>query len=266
MSATPFQLDSACLPIHRLAAFEHTILDGIQDLLLVLAPDGRVLHASQMCLALTTLTPEHLIGNHITTFMHYDDLPVFLEEFNANMLEGKPWRYHHRLRRADGTFTVFESTLNPFIDKTAFQTTGFFGLRKCLMTIRPYLNPSVALLDSYLDHITTQARLVKQLKQLRSDTEESYEKEEEEEEEEEEEAMDEHTLEGTHVRVPSTKKTKKKVSSIGVLSDLTNMLLGPFQDRNRPSFRRSFTKTSPRFCPGRQPRPLRVCGTEAREE
>jgi hypothetical protein len=33
MSATPFQLDSACLPIYRPAAFEHTIIDGIQDLI-----------------------------------------------------------------------------------------------------------------------------------------------------------------------------------------------------------------------------------------
>ena len=73
MWATPFRLDSTCLPLHRLAAFEQTILDGIQDLLLVLAPDGRVLHASQMCFALTTLTPKHLLGNHIANFMHYDD-------------------------------------------------------------------------------------------------------------------------------------------------------------------------------------------------
>jgi PAS domain-containing protein len=90
MSATPFQLDSACLPIYRPAAFEHTIIDYIQDLLLVLSPDGHVLHASQMCLALTTLTPGHLLGKHITTFMHYDDLPVFLEDADANMLGGRP--------------------------------------------------------------------------------------------------------------------------------------------------------------------------------
>ncbi|KEQ68409.1 hypothetical protein M436DRAFT_76924 [Aureobasidium namibiae CBS 147.97] len=171
MSATPFHLDSACLPLDRLAAFERNILDGIQDLLLVLAPDGRVLHASQMCLALTSLTPEHFVGNHIATFMHYDDLPVFLEEFKASSLSGQPWRFQHRLRKADDTFAVFESAFSPFLDTSAAQTAGFHGLHKCVMTVRPYSHPSAVLLDSYLEHITTQARLIQQLEDLRSEAE-----------------------------------------------------------------------------------------------
>jgi PAS domain-containing protein len=228
MSFTPsFHLDSTCLPLHRLAAFEQTILDGIKDLLLVLAPDGCVLHASQMCFALTNLTPQHLVGNHISRFMHYDDLPVFLDEFNTNMLAEKSWRFHHRLRRADDTFAVFESTFNPFIDTTSSQTTGHPGLRKCLMTIRPYFSPSAALLDSYLDHITTQARLTEQFKQLRAGTDE-----EEEEEEEEAQVVDECVKQKIDTCVPCTTKTKKKVSSIRVSLHFTDNLQGPFRDRD----------------------------------
>jgi PAS domain-containing protein len=225
MSFTPsFHLDSTCLPLHRLAAFEQTILDGIKDLLLVLAPDGCVLHASQMCFALTTLTPQHLVGNHISRFMHYDDLPVFLDEFNTNMLVGKPWRFHHRLRRADDTFAVFESTFNPFVDTTSFQTAGYPGLRKCLMTIRSYFSPSAALLDSYLDLITAQARLTGQLKQLRAGTDED--------EEEEAQVVDEYVKQELDACVSRTTKTQKKVSSIRVLLHFTDNLQGPFRDRD----------------------------------
>lgn len=209
MPATSFQLVSACLPLHRPAAFEYNILDGIRDLLLVLGPDFRVLHASRMCFEFTTFTPESLVGSHITTFMHYDDLPVFLNEYNANMLANIPWRFHHRLRKADDTFAVFESTINPFIDTTAVQTGQFFEFRKCVMTVRPYSKPSVVLLDSYLDQMTTEARLVKQLNQLRSESQSPGE--------DKEEVVDEHVMEEIDLCAPSTAKTKKKVSSICVL-------------------------------------------------
>jgi PAS domain-containing protein len=200
MSATDFRLDSACLPLHRLAAFEQTILDGVQDLLLVLAPDGRVLHVSPMCFALTTLTPEHLLGNYIASFMHYDDMPVFLAEFQASMAAGSPWRFHHRLRRTDGTFAIFEST----------QPAACFGLNKCVMTLRPYSNPSVVLMDSYLDHFTTNARLMERLKQLRSEIEDSDEEVDEGEE----------VVQKIEVCVPITIKAKTKVSSSRILIEL----------------------------------------------
>ena len=210
MSATDFRLDSACLPLHRPAAFEQAILDGVQDLLLVLAPDGRVLHVFPMCFALTTLTPEHLLGNYIASFMHYDDMPVFLAEFQASMAAGSPWRFHHRLRRADGTFAIFESTFNPFFDKTSTQPAEYFGLNKCVMTIRPYSNPSMVLMDSYLEHFTRNARLMEQLKQLQSETEDS----------DEEVGEVEEVVQKIEVCVPITIKAKTKVSSSRILIEL----------------------------------------------
>lgn len=202
MSATGFRLESASLPVHRVAAFEQNILDGVRDLFLVLAPNGHVLHASQMCFELTTLIPEYLIGNHITTFMHYDDLPVFLMQFNACLISGKSWRFHHRLRRADDTFAVFESTFNPFFDSSSTQSAEYFGLQKCVMTIRPYSNRSVALMDSYLDHYTTNTRLVEQLKLLRAEAEIVDEEEEEE------------VVQETNVLLTCSANTNNKVSGI----------------------------------------------------
>jgi len=286
MSATPFHLDSACLPRHRLAAFEQNILDGIQDLLLVLAPDGRVLHASRMCLALTTLTPEYLVGNHIATFMHYDDLPVFLDEFKASLRSGQPWRFQHRLRKADDTFAVFESTFNPFIDTSEVQTAGFHGLHKCIMTVRPYLHPSVVLLDSYLDHITTQARLIQQLEDLRSEAEvlidddddeeqegeaageagESEESGESGQSEEEKEVVDEFMMQKTDVCAPNIANTKKKVSSILPLLIVTDLLQDPRQIRNQQSLEQSFTESSPQIRLGQRSYSFESRSVEARED
>lgn len=234
MSATSFRLDSACLPVHRLEAFQQTILDGIQDLLLVLAPDGRVLHASQTCFALTTLTPQHLIGNYIAAFMHHDDMPLFLVEFEASMSAGTPWRLHHRLRRADGTFAVFESTLNPFFDVTSTEPAEYFGLHKCIMTLRPYSNPSTVLMDSYLDHITTNTRLVEQIRQLRSEAAIADEEDNQE------------LLQETSCNVSAA-------NSIRALLDLTDLSQDPPQTGTRPSFERAPTKSSPQKCHGPQP-------------
>jgi len=199
MSATPFRLDSACLPVDRLADFEQTIIDGILDLLVVLGPDGRVRHASQMSFALTALTPEHLVGNHIGAFMHYDDLPVFLEGFKATLLSGIPWRFHYRLRRPDDTFAVFESTLNPFFDSISTQPQEHFGLYNFVMTTRPYCNPPTVLMDSYLEHFTTNARLVEQIKLLRSEAETA----DEEENEETTQCTDAHNEPNSKTGVPS---------------------------------------------------------------
>jgi hypothetical protein len=79
-------------------------------------------------------------------------------------------------------------------------------------------------LDSYLDHITTQARLTEQLKQLLAGTDE--------EEEGEAQVVDEHVKQEVDACVPRTTKTKKKVSSIRVHLHSTDNLQGPFRDRD----------------------------------
>ncbi|KAH0284587.1 hypothetical protein KCU62_g8181, partial [Aureobasidium sp. EXF-3399] len=185
-----------------------------------------------MCLALTSLTPEHFVGNHIATFMHYDDLPVFLEEFKASSLSGQPWRFQHRLRKADDTFAVFESAFSPFLDTSAAQTAGFHGLHKCVMTVRPYSHPSAVLLDSYLEHITTQARLIQQLEDLRSEAEILEDDDDDEdkveeagEPEEEKEMADELRMQKTGVCAPNIANTKKKIHVKSETNNLSNDLL-----------------------------------------
>lgn len=94
------------------------------------------------------------------------------------------------------------------------------------MTARPYYNFLAVLLDSYLDQTTTQARLLKQLSQLRSRVDRQ-------EGEKVEEVVDEHVLdemlEEVDVCVSSTAKEKKRVSSIRAIAVFTDASCGLFR-------------------------------------
>lgn len=155
--------------------FHQRLVDGIEDLLLVLAEDGRVLYASPKSCSLLQIKPESLIGRYISTYMNVDDIPVFLIEWKDNMASGNSWRSHHRLRREDDSYKPFESTFKPYTnvsvdDKTGSKTTT----KMCLMTSRPYQISSTSLMDSFLEHYTTNIRLSNQLARLRGEAEDFY--------------------------------------------------------------------------------------------
>lgn len=99
------------------------------------------------------------------------------------------------------------------------------------MTARPYYNFLAVLLDSYLDQTTTQARLLKQLSQLRSrvDRQEGEKVEEVVDEHVLEEMLDEHVMEEVDVCVSSTAKEKKRVSSIRAIAVFTDASRGLFR-------------------------------------
>lgn len=172
--ASNFRVDLESLPLNRSAGFPQRVLGSIRDLLIVLAADGRVLYASQMCQTLTSHSPEFLVGKHITTFMHYDDIPVFLVDFKEGMSTGNSWRCHHRVRRRDDTFAPFESTFKPYTDSTVDDDTGVKDTKMCLMTTRPYPISCTSLMDSFLEHCTTNIRLTTQLKQLQDEAQEAF--------------------------------------------------------------------------------------------
>jgi hypothetical protein len=163
------------LPIYRSAGFHQKVVDGIEDLMLVLAEDSRVLYASPKSFSLIQVKPEALLGQHISTYMKVDDIPVFLIDFKENMASGTSWRSHHRLRRADDTYKPFESTFKPYTDIAVDDKTGSkTSTKMCLMTARPYQIASTSLMDSYLEHYTTNIRLTKQLARLKREAEDYY--------------------------------------------------------------------------------------------
>jgi PAS domain-containing protein len=174
--APNFQIEIESLPVDRSAGFHQKVVDGIEDLLLVLAEDGRVLYASPKSLSLIQINPEALVGHYISTYMNVDDIPVFLMEWKENMALGSTWRTHHRLRQKDDTYKPFESTFKPYTDNVVDKETGSKTSTKlCLMTSRPYQITSTTLMDSFLEHYTTNIRLSNQLAQLKGEAEEFYE-------------------------------------------------------------------------------------------
>ncbi|THW89897.1 hypothetical protein D6D18_06847 [Aureobasidium pullulans] len=168
--APNFHIDTENLPLNRSAGFQQKVLDGIQDLLMVLAVDGRILYSSPMSFPLIQVDSEKLVGHYMPTYMKVDDIPVFLEDFKDNMAAGRPWRYHHRLRRQDGTFAIFESTFKPYTENLVFEQAGLKPTKMCLMTSRPYPIPSTSLMDSFLEHCTTHIRLTAQLAKLKEES------------------------------------------------------------------------------------------------
>ncbi|KAI4724085.1 hypothetical protein E4T49_08187 [Aureobasidium sp. EXF-10728] len=170
------QIEMNNLPVDRSAGFHQKVVDGIEDLLLVLAEDGRVLYASPKSFSLIQIKPEALVGHYISTYMNVDDIPVFLIEWKENMALGSSWRSHHRLRQGDDTYKPFESTFKPYTKDVVHDKTGSkTDTKLCLMTSRPYQITSTSLMDSFLEHYTTNIRLTNQLAWLKGEAEEFYE-------------------------------------------------------------------------------------------
>ena len=149
--AFKFNVESEHLPVNRSAAFYRKIVNGIQDLVLVLAQDGRILFASSVCQSLTAFPPKALVGNLVTSFMHHDDLPIFLAEFKNCFTAGESWTFHHRIRRQDDSFAVFESAFKPYHDTEISKSAGLTGIQLCLMTARPYSTPCTTKMDTFLE-------------------------------------------------------------------------------------------------------------------
>jgi len=163
------------LSIDRSSGFHQKLVDGIEDLLLVLAEDGRVLYASPKSYSLLQIEPETLVGKYISTYMNVDDIPVFLIEWKDNMASGNSWRSHHRLRRNDDSYKPFESTFKPYTNVSVDDKTGSrLSTKMCLMTSRPYQTSSTSLMDSFLEHYTTNIRLSNQLARLKGEAEHFY--------------------------------------------------------------------------------------------
>ncbi|KAI4844210.1 hypothetical protein E4T44_06320 [Aureobasidium sp. EXF-8845] len=170
--ALQFPTEIESLPMDRSAGFHHKVVDGIEDLLLVLAEDGRISYASPKSFSLIQVKSEAMVGQYISTYMNVDDIPVFLVDFKEHMASGTSWRSHHRLRRVDDTFKPFESTFKPYTGVVADSATGVrTSTRMCFMMARPYQMASTSLMDSYLEHYTTNIRLEKKLARLKAEAE-----------------------------------------------------------------------------------------------
>ena len=154
------------------------VLEELKDFLHILTPDGRLLYVSPSAKHLTGYNHEQLVGKFIVDFIHADDSGIFVREFNESIASGNPLRFFYRFRKADNSYTIFESHGHPHLTSDV----GTFGpnnapgsCRGFFMMARPYPTKNASLLDSFLEHKIENERLTKRIADLRREEQEELE-------------------------------------------------------------------------------------------
>lgn len=154
------------------------VLEELKDFLHILTPDGRILYVSPSGKHLTGYDQDELVSKFIVDFIHPDDSGVFVREFNESIASGNPLRFFYRFRKADNTYTIFESHGHPHLtsDAATFGPNNAAGFcRGFFMMARPYPTKNANLLDSFLEHKIENERLTKRISDLRKEEQEEVE-------------------------------------------------------------------------------------------
>ena len=154
------------------------VLEELKDFLHILTPDGRILYVSPSGKYLTGYDKDDLVGKFIVEYVHPDDSGIFVREFNESIASGNPLRFFYRFRKADNTYTIFESHGHPHLtsDAAAFGPNNAAGFcRGFFMMARPYPTKNASLLDSFLEHKIENERLTKRIADLRREEQEEIE-------------------------------------------------------------------------------------------
>ena len=156
------------------------VLEELKDFLYILTPDRRIQYVSSSLKSLTGHEPSEVVGKFIVDFVHADDAAIFTREFNESINTGHPLRFFHRFRKADGTYTIFESHGHPHFasEATSFQNTNTNPSVYCrgfFMMARPYPTKNAGLLDSFLEHKIENERLSRRIADLKREEAEDLE-------------------------------------------------------------------------------------------
>lgn len=154
------------------------VLEELKDFLYILTPDRRLLYVSASVKVLTGYETTELVGKFIVDFIHADDSSMFLREFNESIATGNPLRFFHRFRKADGTYTIFESHGHPHFasEATAYPPNNPSNFcRGFFMMARPYPTKNAGLLDSFLEHKIENERLSRRIADLKREEAEELE-------------------------------------------------------------------------------------------
>lgn len=149
------------------------VVEEIKDFLHILTPDGRIMYVSPSTPSLTGYEPHDLVGKVMANYVHPDDAGMFMREFHESIASGHPLRFFYRLRRADGSYAIFESHGHPHFssDVTAgYPGAASHGVSFCrgfFIMSRPYPSKNAALLDSFLEHKIESERLKKRIADLK---------------------------------------------------------------------------------------------------
>lgn len=166
---------SAVTDFTRRRNWTQRILAEMQDILIVLSPDGKVLYCSPAIEPITKHESKDLDGRFLSDFVHDDDRTFFIREFNESIATGHRLRYHFRFRKPDGEFAIVEASGHAHMSKEKITLgTGKEG-NPCdgfFLVCRPYPTASNALLDTFLEHKVENIRLNRRIADLKKEEEE----------------------------------------------------------------------------------------------
>ena len=92
------------------------IFDGLPALVIVMAPDGTLVHANRYCLEYFGATLEELQRRGQVHSYHPDDYPTVLACWRRSIETGQAYESEGRRRRADGTYRWFHTRGFPLRD------------------------------------------------------------------------------------------------------------------------------------------------------
>jgi PAS domain S-box-containing protein len=144
------------------------VIGEIQDLLLLLTPDGKVLYVSPSCETITGYTPSELENEYLLRYVHNDDKSIFSSEMEECVATGRPLQCHFRFAKPDKSCRLLEAYGHPHVVSEKLRQTcnGIF------LVCRPYPTKSCQLLDSFLEHKIENIRLHQRIAQLKEEEEE----------------------------------------------------------------------------------------------
>jgi PAS domain S-box-containing protein len=154
------------------------VLEELKDFLYILTPDRRLLYVSSSVKTLTGYEAPEIVGKFVMDFIHADDSAMFDREFDESISTGNPLRTFHRFRKADDTYTIFESYGHPHFasDVTGYPPSSLPNYcRGFFMIARPYPIKNAGLLDSFLEHKIENERLSRRIADLKREEAEELE-------------------------------------------------------------------------------------------
>jgi len=93
------------------------LAENATDIIARLSPDGRYLYASPSCKTLLGYKPEELVGMPAFKFLHHDDIGKLKKAFTRHRENRSNYTIVYRVRRKDGEFRWFESSIRVICDQ-----------------------------------------------------------------------------------------------------------------------------------------------------
>lgn len=151
------------------------VVEELKDFLQILDAHGRMKYVSPSVTSLTGYQAEDIVDTFLKDIIHPDDVGTFTSELNEAIASGNTLRMFYRLKKKDGSHTIFESVGHAHIASAKFAPNPDNQTPFCqavFIMSRPYPTRNAQLLDSFLEHKIENERLRRRIAELRREEEE----------------------------------------------------------------------------------------------